>query len=747
MISTESLLEDLTPPQREAVAYVDGPLLVIAGAGSGKTRVLTRRVGYLASVGIPVSSIVAITFTNKAAGEMKERVGALLPGSIRDFGKLDQPGPMVCTFHSLCLRILKAYAAKVGLDPRFQVYDSSDQTKLLKEAMAALELSKDNFPLAGIAAAISTAKNQLVGPEEFASGASDYYQKAVARAYAKYQKLLTAAGAVDFDDLLFKTAIALRDVPAILGELQDRFNYFMIDEYQDTNRAQYILAHALASRGQNIAVVGDPDQSIYAWRGADIRNILEFEKDYPNAKVIPLEQNYRSTQNILAVASGLIAQNQQRKKKSLWTQNPAGEKARLFLCADEHAEAITIAGELQRLHDKEEIPYSGMAIFYRMNWLSRVMEGALRQLAIPYQIARGVEFYNRKEIKDVLAYLRVIHNPNDPVSLARVLNVPTRGIGDAAQKQLEAASVERSMSMWDVLRSAGEISTLSAKAKSGIGQFVGLIESLRAGAVDGRIFPVRALVDKVVQKSGLDAVFKKEDPDKTEQVANVNELITSAAEYDRDNPEGSLDDYLSRVSLVSDVDHLDPGGGSVTLMTLHAAKGLEFPVVAILGLEDGILPHERGLTDPDQMEEERRLCFVGITRAEQRLLLSRAASRMVRGETKRAITSRFVYEMPADRLDVIELSDDRGDSFSPRMSSSGSAWTGRAKPREFSVGQRVHSATFGLGTVADVSDSGSGERVEVVFDKSGRKRLIAEHAHLEVVEDDQRSNRRARRSP
>ncbi|HWB55098.1 MAG TPA: UvrD-helicase domain-containing protein, partial [Tepidisphaeraceae bacterium] len=427
MVEVDHLLSDLTPEQAEAVQHIDGPLLIVAGAGSGKTRVITRRVAYLIAQGIPPASILAITFTNKAAGEMKQRVSAALDKPVRDFGKLEQPWPLVCTFHSLCMRILRHYADRIGLAANFSIYDSGDQSRLIKDALKLLEMSSNNFPPAQVHSTISRAKNQLVGAEEYARQAGDFYSRQVARIYTKYQSLLDQNNALDFDDLLLKTADAFRAHPDVLAELQDRFQYVMIDEYQDTNHAQYIIAHALAHKHQNICVVGDPDQSIYAWRGADIRNILEFEADYPTAKIVKLERNYRSTKNILRIASELIARNTQRKKKDLWTENPQGDLVQVFLCQDEDDEARLIARTFNELHEKESIAWGKMAIFYRMNSLSRALEDAIRMEGIPYIVARGTAFYERKEVKDVLAYLRVIANPRDEVSLERIVNVPPRG--------------------------------------------------------------------------------------------------------------------------------------------------------------------------------------------------------------------------------------------------------------------------------------------------------------------------------
>ncbi|MDQ3439238.1 MAG: UvrD-helicase domain-containing protein, partial [Planctomycetota bacterium] len=479
MIQTIELLEDLTDAQRAAVQHVDGPLLIVAGAGSGKTRVITRRVAYLIAQGIPPAQTLAITFTNKAAGEMKARVGTVLGRPLRDFGRLDQFWPTICTFHSLCLRILRHYAPVIGLATNFTIYDSGDQTKVVKEALKTLDISSTNFAPSAVHGAISNAKNHLQSAEAYAQGAQDFYARTVARVYTKYQQLLTQNNALDFDDLLLKTAHAFRDQPQVLRELQERFQYILIDEYQDTNHAQYVIAHALALKHRNLCVVGDPDQSIYAWRGADIKNILEFERDYPDAKVVKLEQNYRSTKTILAIASKLIANNAQRKDKSLWTENAQGEKAKLFLCQDEHDEANIL---MQSLKDAEKAgtSWSDMAIFYRMNSLSRVMEDALRRANVPYVMARGVEFYNRKVIKDVLGYLRAIANPADEVSLTRIVNVPPRGIGDGSVKLMQTHAIGGGMTLWEVMQKASSIPELSSRAVNSMKAFVDLLKSWRA---------------------------------------------------------------------------------------------------------------------------------------------------------------------------------------------------------------------------------------------------------------------------
>jgi DNA helicase-2/ATP-dependent DNA helicase PcrA len=744
VIDVDQLLHDLTKPQRDAATHVDGPLLIIAGAGSGKTRVLTRRVAYLVAQGIPASSILAITFTNKAAGEMKNRVSNVLDRPIRDFGKLDQRWPTICTFHSLCLRVLRHYADVIELPKNFTIYDSGDQTKVVKDALKALEISSTNFSPSTVHGTISKAKNELLSPADFSRQAGDFYQKQVARIYTKYQEILKQNNALDFDDLLMRTAHAFRDHPDMLRELQDRFQYILIDEYQDTNHAQYIIAHALAQRHRNICVVGDPDQSIYAWRGADIQNILDFEKDYPDAKVVKLEQNYRSTKTILDIASKIIANNTQRKDKGLWTENDQGAKAKLVLCQDEHDEANIVMQELKRLNEQEQIPWSRMAIFYRMNALSRVMEDALRRNNIPYQIARGVEFYNRKEIKDVLAYLRVVANPADEVSLTRIVNVPPRGIGDTTVKQIQAYAIANGMTLWDALERAGQITGLSARAVNAAKTFCEHVRQWRSLAMGGMSDDllaeqkgfVQRVMEDVVRRSGYEALLKKESKDRDDlgegPLANVNELITSAAEYDRENSEGSLDEYLAIVSLVSDADHMEGSGGAVTLMTLHAAKGLEFPVVAMIGLEEGILPHARARGNIRELEEERRLCFVGVTRAQQHLILTKAAYRMIRGLRERTVTSPFLGEMPQEMLDItdrtgLESTGER-EEYRERLTTESDRLAS-----QFHRGQMVKHPQFGVGRIESVNNMGQHTRVEVEFSGRGRKTLILQYARLEPV--------------
>jgi DNA helicase-2/ATP-dependent DNA helicase PcrA len=652
---------------------------------------------------------------------------------------------MICTFHSLCLRILRYYAPMLGLPANFSIYDSADQTRVIKDALKMLEISSTNFSPSTVHGTISKAKNELKTAEAFAAEAKDFYERQVARVYTKYQQLLVANNALDFDDLLLRTTHAMREHPQMLAELQQRFQYVMIDEYQDTNHVQYVLAHALAMKHGNICVVGDPDQSIYAWRGADIKNILEFERDYPTTKVVRLEQNYRSTKTILAVADKLIANNLQRKKKSLWTENGEGDKVQLILCQDEHDEADIVTKHLKSLHDDKGIDWNKMAIFYRMNALSRVMEDALRRAHVPYQIARGVEFYNRKEIKDVLAYLRVIANPADEVSLDRIINVPTRGIGDSSVKQIQAFAIAHGLTFWNTLEVITTVPGLSTRAVNSIKAFVSIISELRSLAAsrnDGLYQTqsgkglVQTIMEETLKRSGYEAMLKKESKTTEEKgeaaIENINQLITAAAEYDAENPEGSLETYLANVSLVSDADHLKDGGGAVTLMTLHAAKGLEFPVVVMIGLEEGCLPHARARGNLNELEEERRLAFVGITRAQEHLLLTKGAYRTMRGLRERTVTSPFLNELPQEALEVTDrttlgFGDDRAE-YRERFQTEQHRAT-----QQWRRGQTVRHPTFGIGQIADVSNMGQQTRAIVDFRTAGRKTLILEYARLEAV--------------
>ena len=792
----DALLEGLNEPQREAAAHVDGPLLVLAGPGSGKTRVITRRIGFLVKgVGIAPWNVLAITFTNKAAGEMKARVADLV--SERQASALT-----ISTFHSLCARLLRMYADRIGLPPGFSIYDSADQQRAVKQALADLEINPKNFSPNSIRSAISDAKQKLLNAEAFASQAGDFHSRTVAKVYKRYSEILERNQALDFDDLLMRTVAMLQQHEPIRAQLQERFQYVMIDEYQDTNHAQFMIAHALASGHQNLCATGDPDQSIYGWRGADLGNILDFESHYPGAKVVRLEQNYRSTQAILAAADALIRHNQARRPKTLFTEIAGGEPIDVLTCYDERHEARTIAEAMQKLHDEDDVAWGHMAVFYRINSLSRSLEEAFRDAAIPYQIARGTAFYDRAEIKDALAYLRAIVNPADEVSLLRIINNPPRGIGAKTVKAMQAFAMNHDEPIDRVIAAPGRVEALGSRAESAVTKFAKRLESWRersgftaqaradaeeaaadepaeeepAGDADRQLglsvgatdreapdfgYPanfgvtsevsLRQLVEDVLRESGLEEALRndKSDPDQ-ERLANLGELVTSVQQYEEEaefeatqSEEGDgmpptlaekLLGFLERVALVADVDSVDPDQGAVTLMTLHAAKGLEFPVVAMVGVEDGLLPHERGLKDNTELEEERRLCFVGVTRAMHRLILTHARYRTIFGQTMPVIPSRFLEEIPVEHQRRNDVSDDALEA----EERSHASWrqktaAGRAADN-MPPGTLVRHPQFGLGRITDTSPIGSHTRARVDFNTAGVKTLILQYARLEVVD-------------
>ncbi len=746
------LLADLNEPQRQAVEHADGPLLVLAGAGSGKTRVITRRVARLIEKGIAPWNVLAITFTNKAAEEMAARVAAL--GVPR--------GATTCTFHSLCARLLREFAHHADLEPNYSIYDRDDQLKLAKEAVIRADLSTSNFAPRKVHASISNAKNELKTPEMLAAEADgDFYLSRVARVYRHYQKLLAENNALDFDDLLMRTAFILRDRPDVRQMLSTRYRYILIDEYQDTNRAQYILAHGIAMDHENLCATGDPDQSIYAWRGADINNILEFESDYPDATVIRLEENYRSTSPILAAASVLISHNIYRKEKALWTRKEGGADVTVSVSDDEHAEARLVAGRIAQYREAGG-DFEDVAIFYRVNSLSRVMEEALLNAGIPYRIARGVEFYNRKEIKDVLAYLRVLANPADDLSLTRIINTPARGIGNTTLKRLAQLALDTGQGLLDACRTPDRAGVTTGPAKK-VTDFVELMDGLRAD-LDR---PVRQIVEDVVGKTGLEEALSAEAEEDNRPLSNVGELINTATEFDeRTEGEGTLTDYLHQISLVSDADHVLGDAGAVTLMTLHAAKGLEFPAVFVIGCEDGLLPFRRddepmagSPTSPDpRYEEERRLTFVGMTRAKEHLTLSCARRRMMRGRTLPMPESPFLAEIGSDGVHR-EDHTTRFDAILDRLNRRGGPRRGGfyeeadqrqaieamddlyeaaevSVPPEYEYlreGCRVHHPTFGGGTVVKIdAQPWPHTRAKVAFDQLGTKTLVLSKARLEM---------------
>lgn len=750
----DPLLADLTAPQREAVVHVDGPLLVLAGPGSGKTRVITRRVAYLIQrVGIAPWNILAITFTNKAAAEMRERMATMLT-------ERQAKAVTMCTFHALCARLLRQYGEHIGLVPGYSIYDTSDQKRAMKQTLEDLEISTKNFPPASMLAAISNAKNELIGPEQFAQDAANFYDRTVAKVYTKYAQVLERNHALDFDDLLLKTVELMRDHHGVLGQLRDKYQYVLIDEYQDTNHAQFMIANALASGHQNMMATGDPDQSIYGWRGANIRNILEFEDHYPEAKTVALEQNYRSTPQILATADALIRNNRGRKHKRLWTDNGEGEPVQVVNYLDERGEARGIAEAYRKLNEQDGIAWGQMAVFYRINSLSRVMEDALRDAGIPYQIARGTAFYDRKEIKDAVAYLRAIANPADEVNLLRIINTPARGISAPTVKAMQAYALAENKPMDAVIAEPMALTAVNTRAQNSIAKFDKLMQSWQrvldpsAEATDpnerNEEDSLRYFVERVLRESGLEDFYRndKSDPDQ-ERLANLGELVTSAQQYEQElvaevqaDTDGrvmhvplhdKLLGFLERVALVSDVDAVNSEMGSVTLMTLHAAKGLEFPVVAMIGFEDGLLPHQRANNDDKELEEERRLAFVGITRAMQRLYLTHARSRTVFGIPQTTMRSRFLDELPGEHVEQVDgcgdpfSDDDDLDTAPPRSVAAKQA-------AMFPKGCKVRHAQFGIGEVLDVAAMGSISRATVRFNTHGRKTLILQYANLERLD-------------
>ncbi len=829
--ASDPLLADLTDPQREAVLATEGPVLVLAAAGSGKTRVITRRIVHLMNRGVPPWAVLALTFPNKAAGEMRERVHALVShaaargGPLTRWGERAMRGLTITTFHALCARLLRRYAEPAGLKPDYTIYDDSDQLSLVKRVVADLQLSTSNWPPRSVLSAISDAKNKLIEPEAYASRSGDFYTRTIARVYAAYQRALHDANAVDFDDLLLRVARTLRRDAAVRDECRGRWRYLLIDEYQDTNRAQFEIASLLAGdpdatpasaspsdagagivpppSGPNICVVGDPDQSIYGWRGADITNILEFERHYPAARVIKLGENFRSTRHILAAADALIKKSTLRKDKPLFTSRPGGEKPTCVLCRDEQHESTLVADWLREMHTgPDPFAWKDMAVFYRANALSRVMEDALRQAGVPYTIARGTAFFDREEIKHAVAYLRVVANQADTVSLERILNVPARGIGATTLARADAYAAEQGLTLFESLRRADRVPGLTGKAAGAIAKFVALIDEWTGGGTFmGELVPTSLadLVERVIRESGLEQMYRDQarvtgSETDEQRLDNLDELVSSARQFEMEydasqDPAASMpasdlargdtstpfDDfdfgpadaspnagaqpapppggllamlraYLESITLIADADAVDPEQGAVTLMTLHAAKGLEFPVVAIIGLEEGLLPHSRSVDSPQQVEEERRLLFVGMTRAMRHLHLSCAKYRTSRGLSERTIVSRFVAELPREHVILSDQADIDGglgaawgeddDPFADGPSPKPASGPRRVVPvddhgREhpFPVGALVRHPQFGTGTVKSVI-GGAQARAVIDFKGVGPKTLVLEYARL-----------------
>jgi DNA helicase-2/ATP-dependent DNA helicase PcrA len=712
----ERILEDLNPAQREAVTAGDGPLLVLAGAGSGKTRVIAYRIAWLIGVqGVSPRNVIAVTFTNKAAEEMARRVDdLLLPVGLK--------APLIATFHSACVRILRQHGSSIGLPAHFVIYDEEDRLALVKECMKEGELADRAFTPAAAVHRISYLKNQLVSVAEALRDARGPWEQKAALVYSRYEKRLREVGAVDFDDLLLLTGRLLEEVSEALAWYRSLWRHVLVDEYQDTNRAQYKIIRLLTGEHRNICVVGDPDQSIYKWRGADIRNILDFERDFPGTQVVRLEQNYRSTQRVLALAASVIAHNVQRKDKGLWTMNPEGEKARLYRAWDEHEEANFVAQAILGLRT-EAVSWDGVAVFYRTNAQSRVLEDALRRARIPYAIVGSVRFYERKEIKDALAYVRLTLNPADDVAFRRAVQAPARGIGQTTLARLDEVAARDGAPLLTV--AASPPLDVRGRARKSLEDFAALFPRL---AAQRALVPPPAFIDAVLDASGYREALKQErSPEAEARLENLEELVAAAEDYTVTQAEPTLAGFLDSVALMSDVDEWQQGQARVTLMTLHAAKGLEFPVVFLTGMEEGVFPHARSLNDPEEIEEERRLCYVGLTRARERLYLTWALHRRIHGYGV-GEPSRFLREMPEAELAALNSRSEPGP-----MAVSEEPAAPADDDLPLRVGAKVRHARWGEGMVVGVEREGSDVLVTVRFASVGRKRLSLQYAHLEEL--------------
>jgi DNA helicase-2/ATP-dependent DNA helicase PcrA len=712
-----SLLESLNPVQREAVLHGEGPALIVAGAGSGKTRILAHRIANLIQGGASPQSILAITFTNKAAQEMSERVEGLVGGRVAR-------GMWILTFHSACVRILRREHEVVGLPSHFTIYDEADSERVVKGILRDIGVDERRFPARGVLAQIGQAKDSLLSAREFAEAAGNWYERQVADLYLEYEGRLAAAGALDFDDLIMRAVRLFREHPEILEHYQERFRHILVDEYQDTNRAQYHLVNLLAGKHRNVMVVGDADQGIYSWRGATIQNLLDFEHDYPEARQFMLEQNYRSTQTILEAANALIEHNLQRKPKSLWTESERGDPIVRFKAEDEHEEAWFVAVEVERLVGEEASHgYGDIAVFYRTNAQSRVLEDVFMKAGLPYRVVGGVRFYERKEVKDTLAYLRALVNPQDVVSIRRVMNTPKRGIGDQTMAAVEGFSREEEISLMDACRRAEEISALSPRAAGAVQGFVEVMHTL-GGLLSGGA-TVSQMIEAAFTESGYYAELDAERTVEAEtRKENLRELVGVGAEFEARFEGAVLPDFLEQIALVTEQDEYDESSGAVTLMTLHNAKGLEFDVVFVAGMEDGVFPHHRSMTDAAELEEERRLAYVGMTRARKRLYLTHAWHRSLFGASSYNPASRFLAELPTELLidaagdeDVLERAHEVEIARIP----------------DVSAGDTVTHARWGEGVVISVSGSGADAEAMVRFEDEGEKRLLLAYAPLKKV--------------
>lgn len=739
-----SIYDTLNEKQREAVLHTEGPLLILAGAGSGKTRVLTHRIAYLIEEKeVNPWNICAITFTNKAAGEMRERVDKLVGYGSESI--------WVSTFHSACVRILRRFIDRIGFAPNFTIYDGDDQKSLMKDICKQLQIDTKIYKERSILAAISSAKDELIGPSEYLMKVTgDYGKKRIADAYKEYQIQLKRNNALDFDDLIVKTVELFKTCPDVLEYYQDRFRYIMVDEYQDTNTAQFQFVSMLAEKYKNLCVVGDDDQSIYKFRGANIGNILNFEQVFQNAKVIKLEQNYRSTKNILNAANGVIHNNKGRKEKRLWTENEEGEAitAKQFLTAYEEAEYV--AGDIAKHVRNGQGTYRDNAILYRTNAQSRLFEEKFLLANIPYKIVGGVNFYARKEIKDMLAYLKTIDNARDDLAVRRIINVPKRGIGATSLARVQTFAIEKEISFYEALKHADEVPGLLRGAAK-IKPFVTFIQTFRSQA---EFYSVKELLMAVIEGTGYVKELEAEDTEEAKaRIENIDELISKAASYEESAEEPSLSGFLEEVALVADIDSLEEDSDYAVLMTLHSAKGLEFPNVYLTGMEDGLFPSYMSITadDPGEMEEERRLCYVGITRAMRHLTLTSARTRMVRGETQYNRISRFLEEIPPMLLNQETEAEKKTTVFqekpvqqSPYQQAKKAFQRKSFDPQQFKVtkadhldygvGDRVRHVKFGVGTVEEIVEGGRDFEVTVNFDRAGLKKMFAAFARLQKIQ-------------
>ena len=737
-------LQDLNVVQQEAVQAANGPVMIIAGAGSGKTRVLTYRIAYLLSCGVPPYQILALTFTNKAANEMKTRITALAGEQARDL--------WMGTFHSVFARVLRKECAHLNFTSSFTIYDSDDSLSVIKKVMARLNLSTQQFPPQAVRARISMAKNQYLSPEKFSALVHEFFDEKVAAVYEEYQKTLQQSNAMDFDDLLVKPVELFEKKKEVLEKYQQRFKFILVDEFQDTNSTQYRMVKLLGSGHHNIAVVGDDAQSIYSFRGANIRNILDFEKDFPECKTFRLEQNYRSTKSIISVADKLIRYNKEQIKKHLWTDNPEGDPISVIQCVDDREEGGQIVRTIQQESHKRNLNLKDFAVLYRTNAQSRTLEDAFRRSAIPYTIVGGIRFYERKEIKDVLAYWRLMANPSDTESLLRIINYPTRGIGDTSLEYLRRFAVEKQLSMFDALAKVDDVVELTERAKYNLKQFKTLIEKYRSLRPQMSLSEwTRSLVDEL----GILMMFKEErTAESMNRWENVQELLSAITEYSHERQDATLESFLEEVALVADIDKWEGEKNVVTLMTLHASKGLEFPVVFIAGLEEGLLPFYSNTIESADVEEERRLMYVGITRAEQKLFITHTKMRYRFGDVTYPSESRFLSELGSEHIELLgahsvqkqpastfTFDPSRSRAYKPvrRTTASDDAFAGDVMPDYESESQEqinlqrgaiVQHEQFGRGKVIEVNGKGESQKLVVRFDAHGLKTLIAKYAKL-----------------